>query len=78
MAIYDIPAPGVRQKRPQIVPVTSRVKGDYHIVRTFSTGIAPKGKVVFRGTKAQCEEFVANDCKSLLKDVPKKSRKKKK
>jgi len=78
MGLYETPAPGVRQKKPQIVPQSSRARGRYHVVRTFERGIAPKGSVVFRGTQEACQAFIDNGCKALPKSKPKKRRAKKK
>jgi hypothetical protein len=74
---YDTPAPGVRQKRPEVVRVSSKLKGDYYIVRRFETGIAPIGHVVFRGSREDCQAFVDNGCKVLPKKAPKKKAAKK-
>jgi len=62
MGLYETPAPGVRQKKPQIVPTISRGER-YYLVRKFPTGIGQKGDVVFRGSKKDCEAFVANGCR---------------
>ena len=76
MGEYEIPGPGLRQKKPQIVEQSSQVKGRYFIVRTFDRGIAPKGHVVYRApTVEACQAFIDNDCK-ILKGKPKRKRKK--
>ena len=74
---YEIPGPGLRQKKPEIVPVSSRARGRYFIVRTFERGIAPIGHVVFRGTEEECRAFVDNGCVAT-KPAPKKKRSAKK
>ena len=74
MGDYEIPAPGVRQKKPQIVPQSSRIKGRYFVVRAFERGIAPVGHVVYRApTREQCQAFIDNGCK-IVKPAPKKKR----
>jgi hypothetical protein len=78
MGDYEIPAPGVRQKKPQIVPQSSRVKGSYFAVRTFERGIAPVGHVVYRApTREQCQAFIDNGCKIVKPASPKKQTRKK-
>jgi hypothetical protein len=75
MGLYETPAPGERQKKPQIVPQTSRMRGRYHIVRTFERGIAPKGHVAFRGTAEECQTFIDAGCMFV---APKRKRSAKK
>ena len=64
---YDKPGPGKRQKRPEIVPQQSKARGRYFAVRVFEEGIAPIGCIAFRGSKEDCEKFVANGCKRIKK-----------
>jgi len=76
MGEYEIPGPGLRQKKPQIVPQSSRVKGPYFVVRTFDKGIAPMGHVVYRSaTREACQAFIDNGCKIIkTRPTPKKKK----
>jgi len=76
MGLYETPAPGVRQKKPQIVPQQSTARGRYYAVRTFERGIAPKGHVAFRGTEEACQAFIDNGCKALPKKKKRRAKKK--
>ena len=65
----------VHQKPPEIVPQRSRARGKYHTVRKYPPTLErlgkPKGVIVFRGTREECQAIIDNGCKALAKKYKK-------